>query len=72
MPVKGHREELMYNEVTMFRHSPDSWTQMWVEDVFGGEGRVKVDTELVSILRKKLPDYSEERIWNLNWSVTRL
>ena len=46
---------------------------MWLEDVFGGEGRVKVDTELVNASRESLVDDSEdEKAWSLKWSVTRL
>ena len=69
----------MYSGLNMFCHSPESWMQMWVEDVFGGEDkdgndRVKVDTKLVSLMRTNLVDYSEseEDVWLLKWSVTRL
>ena len=77
MPVKGFRDEVLYSGLNMFCHSPESWMQMWVEDVFGGKDkdgndRVKVDTELVSLMRTNLVDYSEEDIWLLKWSVTRL
>ena len=30
MPVKGLRDEVMYNGLNMFCHSPESWMQMWV------------------------------------------
>jgi hypothetical protein len=76
MPVKGLRDEVMYNGLNMFCHSPESWMQMWV-DVFGGEDkdgndRVKVETELTIAVRVSLVDNSDEDIWFLKWSVTRL
>ena len=58
-------------DVNMFFHSPESWTQMWTRDVFNGNNRVKVDTELVGVVRKGLPDPDEGEVW-LKWSVTRL
>ena len=77
MPAKGLRVPVMYSGLTMFCHSPESWTQMWVEDVFGGEDKdgnvkVKMDTELVSLAKTGLVEYPEEDIWFLNWSVTRI
>lgn len=77
MPVKGLRDEVMYNGLDMFCHSPESWMQMWVKDVFGGEDkdgndRVNVETELISAVRASLVDSSEEDVWLLKWSVTRL
>ena len=53
MPAKGLRDEVMYNGLNMFCHSPESWIQMWVDDVFGGKDkdnndRVKVETKLIS------------------------
>jgi hypothetical protein len=61
----------------MFCHSPESWMQMWVEDVFNGEDkdgndRVKVETELTIAVRVSLVDDSDEDIRILKWSVTRL
>ena len=79
MPVKGLRDEVMYNGLNMFCHSPESWMQMWVDDVFGekedkdSNDRVKVETELISAVRRNLVDYySDEDVWFLKWSVTRL
>ena len=81
MPAKGLgvEDNLKYNQVKRFRHSPESWTQMWVEDVFGGKDRdgkdrVKVETELiVSPVAKSAADSSDdEKFWFLKWSVTRL
>ena len=71
MPVKGLFER---NHIKGFCHSPESWKQMW-EDVFGADGndRVKVETELISVVWKSVADYSEnEKAWLLKWSVTRL
>ncbi|KAF8807056.1 hypothetical protein BYT27DRAFT_7224114 [Phlegmacium glaucopus] len=76
-PVKGFRVEQRFNKVKMFCHSPESWTQMWL-DVFGGEdrdgnNRVKVVTELINVVRKGFSDHPEdEKFWLLKWSVTRL
>ena len=78
MPAKGLRDEVMYNGLNMFCHSPESWIQMWVDDVFGGKDkdnndRVKVETKLISSVRTNLVDYySDEDVWLLKWSVTRL
>ena len=70
LPVKGLRFENKDNPVKRFCHSPESWTQMWVEDVFDGKDRdgndrVKVETELIS-------SADSEKFWLLKWSVTRL
>jgi hypothetical protein len=66
--VKGLIE---HNGATLFCHSSESWIQMWVEDVFGGEDRVKVDAELVSG-RGFISISEEEKVCLLKWSVTRL
>jgi len=79
MPVKGFRD-VKHNQVKRFCHSPESWMQMWVEDVFGGKDedgndRVKVETELVSTVGVSLEDKSlaeDEKFGHLKWSVTRL
>ena len=76
MPVKGFR--LDSNQVERFCHSPESWMQMWVEDVFGGKDedgndRVNVETELISNVRISLEDKSEnDKFMLFKWSVTRL
>jgi hypothetical protein len=70
MPVKGYTgRDVKHNEVERFCHSPESWMQMWVEDVFGGKDedgndRVKVETELIST--------GDEKFGLLKWSVMRL
>jgi hypothetical protein len=73
MPV---RNDVVYDGLNMFCHSPESWMQMWVEDVFGGEDkdgndRVKVETELIIRVDVRV-DNSDEDVWHLKWSVTRL
>ena len=70
MPVKG-----LGDGFQRFCHSPESWTQMWVDNVFGGEDedgndRVKVETELISAVAKNSSE--NERFSLLKWSVTRL
>ena len=71
-PVKGQRGEIFPN---MFCHSPESWTQMWEEQIFE-KGQVKVNTDLKGV------DVSAEgsavlvgggahSYW-LTWSVERL
>jgi hypothetical protein len=72
-PIKGYGDQVKFNAFKRFCHSPESWTQMWVEDVFGGEDRVKVDTELINIVRSGLAEHSEDdKGWLLKWSVIRL
>jgi hypothetical protein len=73
MPVKGIRP----NQFKRFCHSPESWMQMWVEDVFGGKDkdgndRVKVETELIIRGDVRVDNSSDEDVWHLKWSVTRL
>ena len=86
MPIKGLRVQApvlkdVAHKVQMFCHSPDSWKQMWLEDVFGGADgkgseRIEVDADLIEVERKDLKDGSDEtddrRFWLLNWCVTRL
>ena len=75
-PAKGLGDER--SQFKRFCHSPESWMQMWVEDVFGrkdkdGNDRVKVETELISAVAENVADSSEdEKFWYLKWSVTRL
>ena len=76
-PIKGLRVEEKFDKVKMFCHSPESWAQMWIEDVFGreekdGNDRVKVDAELVKDATNNLADCSEEYHWVMKWSVIRL
>jgi hypothetical protein len=91
-PVKGFRTEGLPKDavdaegkpippVKMFCHSPESWKQMWTEEVFaGGDGkgseRIKVDARLIEVPRKDLRalivETEETRFWVMNWCVTRL
>ncbi|KJA22934.1 hypothetical protein HYPSUDRAFT_40436 [Hypholoma sublateritium FD-334 SS-4] len=87
MPVKGLRmqgpviKDEKAPKVQMFCHSPDSWKQMWIDNVFGGvdgkgSERIQVDADLIEVERKDLKDLSLEiadrRFWLLNWCVIRL
>ena len=71
-PVKGARK--LFN-VEGFRHSPESWTELWEEQIFK-EGQVKVTTSLVEMggdvetFGTALPQ--GEKRWWLFWSVVRL
>ena len=77
MPVKG-LERHNRHQVKRFCHSPESWKQLWEEDVFGGDDKddrvtVKVETELIGFMKTNLVDCLEgEKVWLLKWSVTRL
>ena len=71
MPAKGLKDDVS------LCHSPESWKQMWVEDVFGGKDKdgndtVKVETELISAAKIGLENSSEDEALFLRWSVTRL
>ncbi|KDR76359.1 hypothetical protein GALMADRAFT_67446 [Galerina marginata CBS 339.88] len=80
-PEKGLRTEVgrVVNGkmVHMFCHSPDSWREMWTQEVFGpdsGKGiKVEVDAELVE---RKRPDLigrttatEQDKFWVMNWAV---
>jgi hypothetical protein len=45
MPVKGQSQSFF---LKMFCHSPESWTQMWEEQIFE-KGQVKVNTVLMDM-----------------------
>ena len=74
MPIKGQPLEPY---PTMFGHSPESWTQMWEEQIFE-KGQVKVSTVLrdVTMIAEKLgvvaPIKEGIEIYLLDWSVERL
>jgi len=87
LPVKGLRTEaptIKGEEAPkdlMFCHSPDSWKQMWIENVFGGADgkgseRIKVEADLIEVERKDLrdgtPAAADRHFWLLNWCVTRI
>ena len=74
MPVKGQRIGAFRK---MFCHSPESWTQMWEEQIFE-KGQVKVNAVLrelnlvVERRERELPvDEGTKSYW-LTWSVERL
>jgi len=74
MPVKGQRPGTF---TKMFCHSPESWTQMWEERIFG-KGQVRVSTVLkelnMAVERKERAVPLEEgtKFYWLAWSVERL
>ena len=74
MPVKGQRPGAFRK---MFCHSPESWTQMWEEQIFE-KGQVKVNAvlrELNVVLERReraLPVEEGRKSYWLGWSVVRL
>jgi len=74
MPVKGQRQEFF---IKMFCHSPESWTQMWEEQIFE-KGQVKVNTtltDMTAVLKKaetEVPSVEGAKFYLLDWSVERL
>ena len=74
MPSKGQRNEV-YPE--MFCHSPESWVQMWEEQIFQ-KGQVKASAFLVemSMAAERLgvmdPARKGAKFYGLAWSVERL
>ena len=74
MPAKGQRQA---NFRKMFCHSPDSWTQLWEEQIFE-KGQVKVNTVLrevnMAVERKEsaVPPEEGTKFYWLAWSVERL
>ena len=71
-PVKGQRSDPF---TKMFCHSPESWTQMWEEEIFE-KGEVQVSTILkelgVTAEGRVLPAGGEANLYWLAWSVERL
>jgi len=70
--VKGQRSDPF---MKLFCHSPESWTQMWEEQIFE-KGQVKVDTVLnemyVTAEGRMLPAGGGTTLYWLSWSVERL
>jgi hypothetical protein len=73
-PVKGQREGFRR---TAFCHSPESWTELWEEQIFE-KGQVKVTVNLIDVDtaversdRVFPPEAGAKRYW-LFWSVERL
>jgi len=71
-PVKGQRSAPF---TKMFCHSPESWTQMWEEQIFE-KGQVKVNTVLrelgVTAEGRVVSDGGGTKFYWLAWSVERL
>ncbi|KAF8962730.1 hypothetical protein BDZ97DRAFT_2020498 [Flammula alnicola] len=68
-------------DFAMFCHSPESWRELWVNEVFGGDDgkgaeRIRVDAELVQVERKDLLGHTVAtegaKFYVMNWCVTRL
>ena len=74
MPVKGQHQPFFPR---MFCHSPESWTQMWEEQIFE-KGQVKVNVVLRDLttaakrLAKGVPVEEGDMYYLLDWSVERL
>ena len=74
MPVKGQRQG---NGPKMFCHCPESWTEMWEEQIFE-KGQVKANTVLKEIdmaverLERAVPVQGGVKFYLLAWSVERL
>ena len=74
MPVKGQHQPFFPK---MFCHSPESWTQMWEEQIFE-KGQVKVNVVLRDLttaarrLEKGVPVEEGAMYYLLDWSVERL
>jgi len=74
MPVKGPRQG---GSPKMFCHSPESWTQMWEEQIFE-KGKVKVNAVLretnmtTERLERAVPIEEGAQFYLLAWSVERL
>jgi hypothetical protein len=63
----------------MFCHSPESWKEMWLSEVFAGEGktgheRINVDAELLEVDRNDLfqGTGADPKFYAMNWCITRL
>ena len=73
-PVKGHRHGVFRR---MFCHSPESWTQMWEEQIFN-KGQIKVKTIFREVdlsthpLGKIYPAEEGAKFGFLFWSVERV
>jgi len=73
MPAKGHHPGFL---TRMFCHSPESWTQMWEEQIFE-KGQVKASAALkeVNVVEgraRAIPVKEGARFYWLAWSVERL
>ena len=68
LPEKGHRDRKNSHQIFMFCHSPESWKDLWENQVFA-PGQVKVEAILQDSVRISRPN---EKNSFLVWSVTRL
>ena len=68
LPEKGHRDRKNSHQIFMFCHSPESWKDLWENQVFA-PGQVKVEAILKDSVRISRPN---EKNHFLVWSVTRL
>ena len=73
MPVKGQPSAIFKK---MFCHSPESWTEMWEEQIFE-KGQVKVNTDLweLNVVGGKERTTSVDdgtKLYWLFWSVERM
>jgi len=70
LPVKGWRTDTF----KLFCHSPETWTQMWEEQIFK-KGQVKVNTvlrALEAVRERTVPEEEVQEFSLLWWSVERL
>ena len=71
-PVKGQSSDPF---MKIFRHSPESWAQMWEEQIFE-KGQVRVGAVLkelsVTAEGRMLPVGGGTKLYWLSWSVERL
>ncbi|PPQ84240.1 hypothetical protein CVT24_004344 [Panaeolus cyanescens] len=84
LPEKGFRAqmtEMKAHDWRMFCHDPESWENMWVNEVFAGSGiEIKVDARLIPVQRRDLEALSQQysqcteelRFWIMRWSITIL
>ena len=74
MPVKGPRQGSFPK---IFCHSPESWTQMWEEQIFE-KGKIKINAVLremnmtIERLERAIPIEEGAQFYLLAWSVERL
>ena len=74
MPVKGQYQPF---SPKMFCHSPESWTQMWEEQIFE-KGQVKANavlrdlTTIIRRLEKEVQVEEGDKFYMIEWSVERL
>ncbi|KDR76360.1 hypothetical protein GALMADRAFT_247795 [Galerina marginata CBS 339.88] len=80
-PEKGFRVEagrvVNGRTVYMFCHSPDSWREMWTQEVFGPDNSMGVEVEVdAELVERKRPDLighttatEQDKFWVMNWAV---